>query len=74
MEKENLKKQVSQLKGDLKKKDEAVCIIEKKLKETSKLAARKNKHVPVSRTPREVKDQIKLLEVSFLLFLECYLI
>ena len=51
LEKENLKKQVSQLKGDLKKKDEAVGIIEKKLKETSKLAARNNKPVPVSRTP-----------------------
>ncbi|PWA96335.1 myosin heavy chain-related protein [Artemisia annua] len=64
-EKENLKKQVSQLKGDLKKKDEAVSVMEKKLKEASKLAARNNKPVPVSRTPKEVtnmKDRIKLLE------------
>ncbi|GJZ30959.1 myosin heavy chain-related protein [Tanacetum coccineum] len=65
VEKENLKKQASQLKGDLKKKDEAVSVLEKKLKEATKPAPRNNKPVQVSRTPKEVtnmKDRIKLLE------------
>ncbi|KAI3812956.1 hypothetical protein L1987_17669 [Smallanthus sonchifolius] len=64
LEKESLKKQVSQLKGDLKKKDEAICRIEKNLKEGSKPTPRNNKTVPDSQSPKEFNnmDRIKLLE------------
>ncbi|KAJ9549886.1 hypothetical protein OSB04_022429 [Centaurea solstitialis] len=72
LEKESLRKQVSQLKGELRKKDEAMSLIEKKLKESNnravaldgtKTSPRNNK--PVTRSVKEVigmKDRIKQLE------------
>lgn len=72
LEKENLRKQVTQLKGDLKKKDEAMSNMEKKLKDSNtrgmgldgtKTSPRNNK--PLPRSAKEVtntKDRIKLLE------------
>ncbi|KAI3727599.1 hypothetical protein L6452_16217 [Arctium lappa] len=72
LEKENLRKQVSQLKGDLRKKDEAMSTIEKKLKDSNtravaldgtKTTPRNNKPVPRSaKDVTNMKDRIKLLE------------
>ncbi|KAF2297786.1 hypothetical protein GH714_002871 [Hevea brasiliensis] len=69
-----LRKQVFQLKGDLKKKDDAITSIEKKLKESSKLTAvsdntktalRNNKSAPVPHGSKEAAnlwEKIRLLE------------
>ncbi|KAK6263077.1 hypothetical protein QUC31_008893 [Theobroma cacao] len=74
VEKEKLRKQVVQLKGDLKKKEEAFTGMEKKLKESNGRAAgsdgtrttlRNNKPSMVPRGPKEVaslREKIKLLE------------
>ncbi|OMO79500.1 Prefoldin [Corchorus capsularis] len=76
LEKEKLRKQVVQLKGDLKKKEDAYTGMEKKLKESNgravvsdgtKTAFRNNKSAAVPRgpTPKEVaslKEKIKSLE------------
>ncbi|XP_058009642.1 uncharacterized protein LOC110662298 isoform X2 [Hevea brasiliensis] len=74
LEKEKLRKQVFQLKGDLKKKDDAITSIEKKLKESSKLTAvsdntktalRNNKSAPVPHGSEEAAilwEKIRLLE------------
>ncbi|KAL7611401.1 hypothetical protein Lser_V15G09858 [Lactuca serriola] len=68
LEKGNLMKKVSQLNNDLKKKDETISSIEKKLKDcnsNTKTTPRNNKPVPASRGPKEItnmKDKIKLLE------------
>lgn len=73
-EKEKLRKQVFQLKIDLKKKDEAFTSVEKKVKESngrrvlpagSKNSPENNKVAPVSRSSKEVaslREKIKLLE------------
>ncbi|XP_021287393.1 myosin-11-like isoform X2 [Herrania umbratica] len=74
VEKEKLRKQVVQLKGDLKKKEEAFTGMEKKLKESNGRAAvsdgtrttlRNNKPSMVPRGPKEaasLREKIKLLE------------
>ncbi|XVF51517.1 hypothetical protein PTKIN_Ptkin04bG0191200 [Pterospermum kingtungense] len=74
VEKEKLRKQVVQLKGDLKKKEDAFVGMEKKLKECNGRAAvsdgtrmpsRNNKSATVPHSPKEVaslKEKIKLLE------------
>lgn len=74
VEKEKLKKQVSQLKGDLKKKEEALNSLDKKLKDSNgrvvasngmKTTSKNNKSMPASAGSREVaslKEKIKLLE------------
>ncbi|XP_057487031.1 uncharacterized protein LOC130773118 [Actinidia eriantha] len=75
LEKEKLRKEVSQLKGDLKKKEDVFSSLEKKLKDTNnrltvldgkKTTSRNNKSVSsVPRGPKEIvnlKDKIKLLE------------
>ncbi|XP_055821483.1 uncharacterized protein LOC129890021 isoform X2 [Solanum dulcamara] len=74
VEKEKLKKQVSQLKGDLKKKEEALNGLDKKLKDANsrviasngmKTISKNNKSMPASAGSREVaslKERIKLLE------------
>ncbi|XP_022737986.1 nuclear anchorage protein 1-like [Durio zibethinus] len=74
VEKEKLRKQVVQLKGDLKKKEDALTGMEKKLKESNGRAAvsdgtrtplRNNKSATVPRIPKEVaslREKIKLLE------------
>lgn len=76
LEKEKLRKQVFQLKGDLKKKEDAFTSMEKKFKESSKRPAvtdgakstlRNNKSVPVPHGSKEVaslREKIKLLEVN----------
>ncbi|XP_010273099.1 PREDICTED: early endosome antigen 1 [Nelumbo nucifera] len=74
LEKENLRKQVFHLKGDLKKKEDSITVMEKKLKdgtvqvtglEGTKQTLRNNKSGPVSRGSKEVaslREKIKLLE------------
>ncbi|KAF8413151.1 hypothetical protein HHK36_001126 [Tetracentron sinense] len=74
LEKENLRKQVLHLKGDLQEKDNAISSIEKKLKDNSgratvsegtKTTLRNNKSAPVSRGSKEVatlREKINLLE------------
>ncbi|XVE57854.1 hypothetical protein DITRI_Ditri04bG0123800 [Diplodiscus trichospermus] len=74
VEKEKLRKQVLQLKGDLKKKEDALAGMEKKLKESNGRAAvsdgtrtplRNNKSAAIPRSPKEVlslREKIKLLE------------
>lgn len=76
LEKEKLRKQVFQLKADLKKKDEAILSIEKKFKESSGRAVVQDKpkatskHTKSDRCPKEVgskevttlKETVKLLE------------
>ncbi|XWS49918.1 hypothetical protein CRYUN_Cryun12cG0044100 [Craigia yunnanensis] len=74
VEKEKLRKQVIQLKGDLKKKEDAFTGMEKTLKEGNGRAAvsdgtrtplRNNKSATVPRAPKEVaslREKIKLLE------------
>ncbi|CAI0414454.1 unnamed protein product [Linum tenue] len=68
-EKEKLRKQLCQLKGDLKKKDEVLINTEKKLKESNKrtsVVPRTNKSTPVSHGTKEVsnlREKIKLLEL-----------
>eukprot|EP00257_Ricinus_communis_P013815 XP_015571342.1 intracellular protein transport protein USO1 [Ricinus communis] len=74
LEKEKLRKQVFQLKGDLKKKEDIITSIEKKLKESNKRAAvadctktnlRNNKSAPVPQGSKEaanLREKIKLLE------------
>ncbi|KAK4365351.1 hypothetical protein RND71_016709 [Anisodus tanguticus] len=74
VEKEKLKKQVSQLKGDLKKKEEALSGLDKKLKDANgqviasngmKTTSKNDKSMPTSVGSREVaglKEKIKLLE------------
>lgn len=76
LEKEKLRKQVFQLKGDIKKKDEAFSSIEKKLKDSNGRTAlsdaarttlKNNKSAPVPRSTKEVaslREKIKLLEVQ----------
>ena len=76
LEKEKLRKQVVQLKDDLKKKEDAFTGMEKKLKESNGRAAvsdgtrtplRNNKSAMVPRSPKEVaslREKIKLLEVN----------
>ncbi|XP_042512330.1 myosin-3-like [Macadamia integrifolia] len=73
-EKENLRKQIFHLRADLRKKEDAVTVIEKKLKENSgrvlpsdgpKPTSRNNKSAPISRGSKEVanlREKIKLLE------------
>ncbi|XP_038726099.1 myosin-11-like [Tripterygium wilfordii] len=73
-EKEKLRKQVFQLKGDLKKKEDAFNSIEKKLKDfnrrttnadATKITSRNNKSSPVSNGSKEVanlREKMKLLE------------
>lgn len=75
IEKEKFRKQVFQLKGDLKKKDDALSTIEKKLKDSNrkpavsngaKATVKNNKLAPVPYGSKEVsclKEKIKLLEV-----------
>ena len=77
VEKEKLRKQVFQLKIDLKKKDEAFISIEKKLKDSdghlalsngSKPTPKNNKLASVPRGSKEVaslREKIKLLEVNY---------
>ncbi|XP_043726297.1 intracellular protein transport protein USO1-like isoform X2 [Telopea speciosissima] len=72
LEKENLRKQIFHLRADLRKKEDAVTTIEKKLKENSgqilpsdgpKPISRNNKSSPVSRGSKEVanlREKIKL--------------
>ncbi|XVF10625.1 hypothetical protein REPUB_Repub07fG0198700 [Reevesia pubescens] len=74
VEKEKLRRQVAQLKGDLKKKEDAFTDMEKKLKESSGRATasdgtrtplRNNKSATVPRCPKEVaspREKIKLIE------------
>ncbi|KAG8662097.1 hypothetical protein MANES_01G063600v8 [Manihot esculenta] len=74
LEKEKLRTQVFQLKGDLKRKDDTITCIEKKLKENNKLAAvsdgtkttlRDNKSATVPHGFKEaanLRDKIRLLE------------
>ncbi|KAA8520807.1 hypothetical protein F0562_011480 [Nyssa sinensis] len=74
VEKEKLRKQVFQLKSDLKKKEDAFNSIEKKLKDTNcrstvsdgmKATSRNNKSAAIPRSSKEaanLKDKIKLLE------------
>ncbi|KAM3321807.1 cingulin isoform X1 [Capsicum chacoense] len=70
VEKEKLKKQVSQLKGDLKKKEDALNSLDKKLKDANgrviasngmKTTSKNNKSMP-SREVASLKEKIKLLE------------
>ncbi|KAF8032996.1 hypothetical protein BT93_D1785 [Corymbia citriodora subsp. variegata] len=73
-EKENLRKQIFQLKGDLKNKDNALMCIEKRVKESNgraaisegtKNATRNNKVVPLASSNKEVsnlREKLKLLE------------
>ncbi|KAM7278334.1 hypothetical protein ACFE04_005468 [Oxalis oulophora] len=69
-EKEKLGKQVIQLKNDLKKKEDALAITEKKLKDGNgrsgtKSIVRNNKSVPVSPSSKEItnlKEKIKSLQ------------
>ncbi|CAL5429867.1 unnamed protein product [Camellia sinensis] len=73
-EKEKLMKRVIQLKGDLKKKDDAISGLEKKLKDSNnrstaldgtKPSLRNNRSASVPRGPKEtanLKDKIKQLE------------
>ncbi|KAI3501265.1 hypothetical protein L1887_29129 [Cichorium endivia] len=66
LEKENLKKKVLLLNSDLKKKDETISSLDKKLKDGSKTNLKNIKSVP-TRGPKEVtnmKDRIKLLEAQ----------
>lgn len=77
VEKGSLKRQVFELKADLKKKEDAFTTIEKKLKDINgrtvvldgaKSSLRNNKSMPVPRATKEVaslKERIKLLEVYF---------
>ncbi|KAG5539668.1 hypothetical protein RHGRI_020017 [Rhododendron griersonianum] len=73
LEKEKMRKQVFQLKGDLKKKEDAFSSLEKELKDTktrltvldgTKTMSRNNKSVSVPRTKEmaSLKDKIKILE------------
>ncbi|XP_043716586.1 ELKS/Rab6-interacting/CAST family member 1-like [Telopea speciosissima] len=74
LEKENLRKQIFHLRADLRKEEDAVTVIEKKLKENSgrvlpsdgpKPTSRNNKSAPISRGSKEVanlREKIKLLE------------
>ncbi|CAN4127401.1 unnamed protein product [Withania somnifera] len=74
VEKEKLKKQVSQLKGDLKKKEDALNGLDKKLKDANsrviasngmKTTLKNNRSMPASAGSKEVatlKEKIKLLE------------
>ncbi|CDP09767.1 unnamed protein product [Coffea canephora] len=74
LEKEKLKKQVLQLKGDLKRKEDAFNSMEKKIKDSNgrvtasdgtKGTSKNNKFQNASRTPKEVaslKEKVKLLE------------
>ncbi|XWS48945.1 hypothetical protein CRYUN_Cryun13aG0120800 [Craigia yunnanensis] len=76
VEKEKLRKQVVQLKGDLKKKEDAFTGMEKKLKESNGRAAvsdrtrtllKNNKSATIPRSPKEVaslREKIKLLELK----------
>lgn len=78
-EKEKLRKQVIHLKSELKKKEDALTSIEKKLKDSNgrvaisdgtKTTLKNNKSVPVVRSPKEVislREKLKLLEVDFYL-------
>ncbi|KAK9197837.1 hypothetical protein WN944_013020 [Citrus x changshan-huyou] len=73
-EKEKLRKQAFQLKGDLKKKEDALNSLEKKLKDSNRRASvsdgtrttlRNNKSAPVSQGSKEIanlRERIKLLE------------
>lgn len=77
VEKEKLRKQVFQLKADLRKKEDAFTTIEKKLKDSNgralvsdgiKSTHRNNKSLPVPKGSKEVaglRERIKLLEVNF---------
>lgn len=76
LENENLRKQIFQLRGDLRKKEDTISITEKNLKDNSgrvtrldgiKPTSRNNKSVPVSCGLKEVanlQEKIKLLEVN----------
>lgn len=76
LEKEKLRKQVFQVKGDLKKKEDALNSLEKKLKDGNRRASvsdgarttlRNNKSAPVPQGSKEIaslKERIKLLEVN----------
>jgi chromosome segregation ATPase len=76
LEKEKLRKQLVQLKSELKKKEDALNSMEKKIKESSKRSAvsegtktnlRNNKSAPVPYGSKEVanlREKIKLLEVN----------
>ncbi|KAK2989078.1 hypothetical protein RJ640_018867, partial [Escallonia rubra] len=76
LEKEKLRKQVLQLKADLKKKEDSFNTLEKKLMDSNgratalegtKATPRNNKSVPVPRGSKEVtnlKEKIKLLEIQ----------
>ncbi|XP_065858237.1 intracellular protein transport protein USO1-like isoform X2 [Euphorbia lathyris] len=79
LDKEKLRKQVFQLKGDLKKKDDTISSIEKKLKESNrrttlsdstKTSPRNNKSAPVlhgSKEASNLREKIKLLEGQIIL-------
>lgn len=74
LEKEKLRKQVFQVKGDLKKKEDALNSFEKKLKDSNRRASvsdgarttlRNNKSAPVPQGSKEIaslRERIKLLE------------
>ncbi|WCJ26236.1 Myosin heavy chain-related protein [Euphorbia peplus] len=74
LDKEKLRKQEFQLKGELKKKDDAISSVEKKLKESNrrttlsdstKTSPRNNKSAPVPHGSKEaanLREKIKLLE------------
>lgn len=80
LEKENLRKQVFQLRSDLRKKEDTITVIEKKLKDssvrptvsdgTTKPTLRNNKAGTPPRASKEVsnlREKIKQLEVNVLL-------
>ncbi|XP_031278368.1 myosin-10-like [Pistacia vera] len=74
LEKEKLRKQIFQLKGDLKKKEDAYTILEKKMKDGNRRGSisdgtrtslRNNKPAPVAQGSKEVaslREKIKMLE------------
>ena len=76
-EKENLRKQVFQLKGELKKKDDALINIEKKFKDSNghtqlfegtKTNSKNKKGASIPQTSKEManlREKIKTLEVRF---------
>ncbi|XP_044484541.1 myosin-4-like isoform X2 [Mangifera indica] len=74
LEKEKLRKQVFQLKGDLKKKEDAYTVLEKKMKDGNRrgsisdgarTASRNSKPVPIAQGSKEVaslREKIRMLE------------
>lgn len=67
-EKEKLRKQVSQLKGEIKKKEDALSSMEKKIKDGSKTVPRNNNNRS-SKEVNNLKSRIESLQVNFPCFL-----